>query len=132
MKIDLYVKGTPVAWKPPRATLKNGRIIVYTDPKVRKYQNTVAETLKKYIPTTIDWPVTLSVIAILPPPKRKHSKYPTTKPDTTNILKCIEDVIVKAGVLKDDRFVITSSCTKKYAKPNETPHIRIIIKDLGR
>ena len=78
-------------------------------------------------------PIRMDVGFYFPIPK-SIPKRPTTDemwmytvPDQSNLLKFIEDTLVRVGVLKDDRYICATSMFKKYAK---NMRIDIIITEL--
>ena len=84
--------------------------------------------------------VFLHVVAVLARPQRlRRKKDPHermlaaqdgkgSKPDEDNILKIVQDMLVLAGVMKDDTFVVDGRCTKWYQALDEQPHVFIDLR----
>ena len=51
-----------------------------------------------------------------------------SRTDTSNLIKCIEDIIVKAGLIQDDRKVVKLSA-EKFKNDNDES-IQVLIKKL--
>jgi len=56
------------------------------------------------------------------PKSMKQDKPHTARPDLDNIIKATLDGLVDAGVLDDDKCVVSLRCSKRYAAPGEQPH----------
>lgn len=46
--------------------------------------------------------------------------FPTTKPDTTKLLRCLEDALTEAGVWVDDARVVTQTACKRWGTSDAT------------
>ena len=131
----------PIVPKPkgrPRMRVVGTYAQAYTPKETRQFEDTAAELIAKYSPPTLlVGPVSLFVVFVLPRPKRLYRKkdieglvHCFKKPDTTNLLKSIEDAIQKSGqVWSDDSQVQSITAEKFYAEKNGKP--RIILRIVG-
>jgi len=55
--------------------------------------------------------------------KRGYSKYPTSAPDTTKLVRALEDALNHV-VWRDDSRVVNQECRKRYG---DTPGVRVVI-----
>ena len=62
-----------------------------------------------------DGPLVMRVISYMPRGKTVKRKFHTVKPDTTNLVKAVEDCLTKAEVIKDDCQIIHQVNSKVYA-----------------
>jgi len=90
-----------------------------------------------YRKSHIDQPVSLRIVIYLPRPKSraKRHQYPDRRPDWLNLVKPIEDSIVKAGVLCDDGRVVHADVWKLYADETHPAGVEVELhsmQDLGR
>ena len=58
------------------------------------------------------------------------SQHHLSTPDATNVHKLAEDALVKAGVIRDDRFVARYAGSKRYARRGEEPFVEITVRPL--
>lgn len=132
----------PLVPKPkgrPRVSVVGGFARTYTPKSTRDFEDSAAEIIAKNAPPSLlSGPVDLSVTFVLPRPKRLDSKkHPVgfvrcdKRPDTSNLLKSIEDAIQKSGqVWSDDSQVQKIYAEKVYAEKLGKP--RIIVTLAGR
>ena len=90
---------------------------------------------------TITGPVSLSCIFLFPRPKSHYNTkgtlkpsaptFHSVKPDGSKCLRSTEDALVDAGLLQDDARIATSTYTKRYCTPNESPGALITIIPLS-
>lgn len=127
--------GAPRGQGRPRATARNGFATVYKDPKSRKYELSVAALAKaamRGLPP-FEGPLSVSMRFRMPIPKSAPKRTreamaageiaPTTKPDTTNLAKAIEDGM-NTIVFRDDSQITRLFVTKVYA-PNPGVDVRV-------
>lgn len=124
--IKFTVPGEPVAKARPRVTIAGGRAHAYTPAKTAAYEQLVAvyaAAAMKNAPL-LEHPVrlTLGIYCKVPGSWSKKRKAdalagierPAKKPDTSNILKGIEDGM-NGIVWVDDCQVVELVCSKHYA-----------------
>ena len=83
----------------------------------------------------IECPISLDVIFYMPIPrymKKQVDDLPFQphyiKPDVSNLLKMIEDLLVDAEIIKDDALIWKATATKVYDKEHEPSSIITITK----
>ena len=139
MEFTITIPGLPVSWKAPQARIVRVGNKTYPQmykPKPEKqWQDLVRNTVAAAnIPYT-EGPVRLWVVVVYPrpkgwPKKKRLERQPkTTKPDSVNILKAIEDPM-EGVVFRNDAQVFDDRCVRMYGKPGEAPYTRIRIEML--
>ena len=99
---------------------------MYKDEKQVDYENIIAMYLKEKQPKQpIEGMVKLFIKAHLPIPKSKPKWWklaaerqlllPTTKPDCSNVLKNIEDIMKTIQYFHDDAQIVMARCEKFYS-----------------
>lgn len=142
-EIYFEIPGEPVAKGRGKVTTRGKFPRVYTPAKTVNYEKLVslcAVNSGMVPPTPLDCPITLFVTFVharthelLKTSKKGVYKHPTgripkiTIPDTSNMLKAVEDGLNHAGVWKDDSRVFRSSQEKWWAAIGEEPHAEVII-----
>ena len=120
------IPGPPVAKARPRVT-KTGK--AYTPAKTRAWEQMAAQAIALTWGATpvIDRPVTVTITAVYPRPKRRPSNvspalwstglrvWKRTRPDLDNIIKAALDAAQLAGVITDDSVVVELGARKVYA-----------------
>lgn len=118
---------------------RNYKVVLYKTKKTRAWQNVIiAACRQQYRGEPINFACRLYIVYRLLRPRndwylrkrtntatlRKTARaLPTTVPDLDNLDKTLIDGLVKAGVLKDDRFVTTKWSTKRYTpEPGTQPN----------
>jgi Holliday junction resolvase RusA-like endonuclease len=127
--------GSKRAFKNPRSD----RIIVTDDnPKSRHWKTAVASEARLHVgegAALFDGPLELRLVFYRPRPKghfgvkglrAKAPPYPTTKPDTTKLIRAVEDALTKI-VWRDDAQVVRQSAEKVYGEP---ARVEILIRPL--
>jgi Holliday junction resolvase RusA-like endonuclease len=96
----------------PRATVRCGHASVYTDPRMRRAMDEVADKYKAArgtIRAGFSGPIVLTVVSHrkMPKswPKRRQGEQDTAKPDASNILKLVEDAL-NGIAYKDDSQIV--------------------------
>lgn len=82
----------------------------------------------------LDCPLSLSVVIVMPRPGRIPKRLPgrvwcTTRPDSSNILKGIEDAL-NGIIWKDDSCICRHVVTRYYAAVDESPCVEITVEVL--
>lgn len=98
-------------------------VTTYPDPKSDKWEEAAAALFAgAWKDDPLDEPCSLLVVSVFPRPKSKTRKTKpnprylhTVKPDASNVLKAVEDALVKGGVLKDDSRLFDSRSVKFVA-----------------
>jgi len=57
--------------------------------------------------------------------KGLEEAFPATKPDTTKLLRCLEDALTEAGVWVDDARVVTQYVQKRWG-PSDSTLVRVL------
>ena len=124
--ISFDVPGTPVGKARARSAMVNGRKLHFTPEKTVNYEATVRMAAAAAMDgrPLIEGPVEMHLAIFNPVPKSwslKKKKLadagsirPTTKPDTSNVLKSIEDAMNQV-VYGDDTQIVDHHIRKRYA-----------------
>lgn len=123
----LYLKipGEPVAWARAGRTAKG---ISFTPKRQVAYASRVGDAWRdKGQPRLQAGAFRIHVVAHLPRPSGHYrvngelsaaglrAAWPTKKPDTSNLVKLVEDALVELGAIPDDRFIVRSLVEKRWA-----------------
>ena len=109
----------------------------YPDPRSDAWERAAAQefALEWRPRAPLDCPIILLVEATFPRTKAKTWKrkrmtaFPhTVKPDASNVLKAVEDALVKGGVMVDDNRIFDSRCVKRYAGEGFEPGVRVTLR----
>lgn len=121
IRFTIHTKPKPQA-RPRRATLKNGRQIVYS-PKDKDFWKALKEAcaeVKATYADSVPFPLTealqVDIDFYLPRPKRIKGTgrvYAPVRPDRDNLDKAVLDGLVKEGILLDDNIVV-DGCPRKF------------------
>lgn len=126
MELTFEVPGRPQGKARPRATVRGGRVQVYTPEETALYEAAIrAAYCAAHGRVMLAGPVSLSVTAVFAVPRACSRKkqadclagvlLPVTKPDADNILKAVADALSGAAYA-DDRCVVDMRCTKRYGE----------------
>ena len=136
--IEFTVPGPPVGKGRPRATTIGGHARMYTPAATVSYESLVAHVAHEAMAgrALLDGPLAmrLDIRCAVPASwsKRKRSDAlagrvrPTTKPDSTNIAKAVEDGC-NGVAYRDDVQIVESWITKRYAT---TPGVVVTVEQL--
>jgi Holliday junction resolvase RusA-like endonuclease len=136
--IEFEVRGEPVPAGRPRAgKTRKGRTVLYDPAKSRNFKQYVKLVASQHAPKAlITGPIILEVDVFRPIPKSFSKKKasqaeekrlrPTTKPDTSNYVKLVEDAL--NGVIYKDDSQIVSLIVKKFY--SGTPRIRVLVDEI--
>lgn len=146
MTVAFFVAGTPATQGSKRGFVnpKNGRVIVTEDCERNKdWRAQVAYEAQRQAASCITGPVELRLAFKLKRPTGhyrtgKHAdklrdsapSYPTTKPDTTKLQRCVEDAL-KGIVWRDDSQVVKIIAVKLYAQPWEHTGVSVMVSELN-
>jgi Holliday junction resolvase RusA-like endonuclease len=146
MRVEFKVLGRPqpAGSKKGFKNPKTGRIIIVDDAKnSRPWKQQVAGTASSHRGhELLTGPLMLDVTFVLQRPKGHYRtgknshllrdsapEYPTVKPDTTKLLRAVEDAL-NGIVWRDDAQVVTQIARKVYGSP-ERMEVRIDELDAG-
>lgn len=134
MRAEFVVYGRPQPAGSKRAFkhAHTSRVIVVDDnPKSKTWKQEIAGAAHNALAgrALFDGPLVLEVTFVLKRPKGHYGTgrnasavkpsapaYPVTKPDTTKLIRCLEDALT--GVLwRDDAQVVTQYAWKQYGEP---------------
>jgi Holliday junction resolvase RusA-like endonuclease len=118
---------TPKAQKRDRIGSRGGHGFSYKDKGQKLEEDKILTLMYEHRPPEpLQGPLSLEVKAYLPIPKSKPKKWqaaalsgeirPTTKPDCSNLIKNLED-IMNGVFIGDDRQVVSLSVEKWYGDP---------------
>lgn len=124
---ETFVPIKPVRWSVKAGKMGN-HAGLYSPKPMKAYQDQVVRFLNgAYHGEPIDEPIAIRFVFHLPKPKSVKRDYPTVKPDLTNLTKCTEDCLTKAGVLIDDSVVINLDLWKIYGESGKVGTEIIIV-----
>jgi Holliday junction resolvase RusA-like endonuclease len=138
--ICFTVEGCPVAKARARVTIKKGIVRGYTPTKTVNYENLIAlygkQVMALRLPLLGPISMGLSIYMGIPISWSKRKKrlaiqgdiYPTSKPDSSNIQKSVEDALNGICYL-DDAQIVDHIITKRYS---EFPRVEIRIYSVKR
>lgn len=115
-----FIEVEPYPWKVVAIGRGKSWASAKTHSRTLKYQKRVSDRLILNRPATpYTGPVALILTFFMPRPKYLKDKpaVHTKKPDLTNLVKAIEDSLVKAAWIKDDCQVISTQAIKRYVEP---------------
>lgn len=137
-KIAFRVLGKPI----PQSRPRHGKYHDYYDPKIVEYRERVKASALEALAHFTNWdgstekPLDMYLFIALPIPaswsKKKQCMaqegliLPTTKPDSSNILKGVEDAL-NGVVYKDDSQIVRTHVVKMYAF---NPAIQVVIQEV--
>ena len=139
--VDFTVDGVPVGKGRPKFARRGNFVTAYTPAKTKTYEEQVAlvsqNAMKTENKVICPSPVQLNMDIFVPIPKswskikRERAlngvEYPTTKPDSSNILKSIEDAM-NGIVFEDDKQIINHCITKRYS---DNPRVEVRVYEVA-
>ena len=137
MQINFAVYGDPVPKGRPRFSTRGKFPVAYTPEKTRTYEALLKDAAIEAMGSSepLETPVSLYLYIRVPIPKSctkkrleaidNGSEKPTKKPDSSNILKSVEDGMNRI-VYKDDCQIINHHITKVYST---LPGVDICVKE---
>lgn len=134
MRHVLTIPGPPHGKGRPRVTRRGH---VFTPKKTREWQDNAVKALQaQWSDDTLSKPLRVDVLGIKQRPKRLQRRkdppgliWRTAKPDRDNVDKAALDALVKAGIIKDDIYVVCGQATSWYAEKEGSPRTVIILSD---
>jgi Holliday junction resolvase RusA-like endonuclease len=110
----IWVQGLPIAQGSKNAFRRGNRIVLVESAKgLKSWRETIAHVAKQThkVPTTDA--VTISLLFLMPAPKKMVRRYPTTKPDLDKLTRAVLDALT--GVIyADDSQVVQIEAQKGY------------------
>jgi Holliday junction resolvase RusA-like endonuclease len=116
----------------PAGGRPGGRPLIIDDAKhSRPWKKQVAKAAAVHVPAQpLDGPLKLEVLFVMPRPKGHHGtgrnaaalkpsapQWPTVKPDTTKLLRAVEDALTDAKLWRDDAQIVIQTAMKTYGDP---------------
>ena len=131
---EIVVRAEPRPQPRPKATRIGSRIRIYTPSTASLYKAAVQAAVREAVPfdcSPIDAPVKLSGEFVMKRPKRLKKTdllVPhVVRPDLDNLIKSTQDAIVDSGILGDDCVIFGLNMIKRYADPDEAPHVTLFL-----
>lgn len=136
--IEFAILGEPVAQGRPRAgKTRRGKTVLYDPKKSRDFKTYVKLSASQHAPKNpLQGPIHLEVSIFRPIPKsfskKKTAKAearllrPTTKPDSSNYVKLIEDAL-NGVIWKDDSQIVSLVVHKFYS---QKPRVNIRVNEI--
>jgi|TARA_R110000737_G_scaffold15879_1_gene32810 Holliday junction resolvase RusA-like endonuclease len=133
------IPGDPIGKGRPRGTARGGVVRLYTPKKTSDWESGAALVLGQYWRRApLDECVEVEIVAMAHRPKRLLRKkdpdgliWKGSKPDCDNIEKCVLDSLVKAGVLRDDSFVVRCEVMDFYCERDRGPRLYVRLRPIG-
>jgi Holliday junction resolvase RusA-like endonuclease len=134
--IEIFLPGKTIPKGRPRVTFKGKRVITYTPPRTRDYEEkaraVAISTCNKegFEPIPFPTPVKMTVEFILPRHKSKKAK--SMRPDIINLASTIADLFQggrnRSPILyEDDSQIVELHVFKSYG---DTPMTRVVVEEL--
>ncbi len=103
---------------------------VRTPQKTRNFENSVRVMANPYRPKELLLgPIKIVVDFYMKPPARGRREYPTTRPDTDNLIKSVSDSL--NGIMwKDDSQIVEIYARKLYDYVNRKGRIVVTIEEM--
>ncbi len=118
---EFYIPGLPVVWKRAAPVLNNGHIKMVDKQKTEKMEyGLYLKQLYKGASITNAVRMDVTFFLALPVLRKKEwdnlrDKHHDHIPDLSNCIKFLEDALVDAGILYDDRLIAEIVAKKLYA-----------------
>ena len=131
MRVMKYVlQGNPIAWA--RAVPNYGKHRMYDSQKNVRLMIGIELQRQHNNAPIFSGPTGMTAYYYFKPPQRcKPDKLPewhTTKPDTSNVTKLLEDILsCDLGIIKNDSMICKEYCEKRYSME---PRTEIILTEL--
>lgn len=62
--------------------------------------------------------------------KENAPRYKASKPDADKLIRAVLDALASAGVLMDDRQVVSLGVIKRYADPHQPEGVRVLVDEI--
>lgn len=123
MKVHYTIPLAPVTKKNSNRILTGRRGNKYIAPseQYERYARSAGWFIRPVPPKPIDFPVTVKCLFYLPDERRR---------DLTNLLECIDDILVENRVLADDNYkIVASHDGSRCFVDREQPRTEIYIEE---
>jgi Holliday junction resolvase RusA-like endonuclease len=114
------------------AAMRNGKPYIHKSDRLRQAEDRIMSAAARLRPSKpLDGPLRLTVRWCFPEGGRgahRAGEPHVSKPDMSNMLKTLEDCLVRVGVMSDDSLICEERLSKGYA---EVPGIFVIVEQLG-
>lgn len=101
------------------------------DEPIRLHVEAVAARPKSLLPKSATNPGGLTQRRIAADPGITGTLWRMTKPDGDNVLKCVADALVAAGVIRDDVCIVDWHAQSFTASVDEGPYVRVFVERVG-
>jgi Holliday junction resolvase RusA-like endonuclease len=119
----IWVQGLPRSQGSKNAYNRGGRIVLVESAKgLKAWRETIAYVAASTNPVITDQAVKLSLLFLLPAPKKAVRQFPTTKPDLDKLARAVMDALTGVYYL-DDAQVVALDLQKAYT--NAEPGVYI-------
>jgi Holliday junction resolvase RusA-like endonuclease len=150
--LAVSIPGAPVGKGRPRFARRGKFAATYTPEATEAWEDkAIAMIRQKYHGPILAEPLKLYVEALGPRPKSLLPKsehnpggysakrlaadpsiegemWRTTKPDFDNVLKCVADALVTAGVVRDDAYIVDGHILSLYTDAYAPPEVRVWVE----
>jgi len=131
--LDVFVPGRP-APQGSKRHVGNGVMVESSKalPAWREAVRWTAVQAWSYQRPPIDGAVALTLEFVLPRPAstpKRHTPPATKRPDTSKLVRAVEDALTDAGVWHDDSLIVDLRATKRIAEPDEPAGCHITIQE---
>lgn len=137
---SLIIPGEPQGKARAKVTTRGGHAHAYTPGKTELYENLIKVLWLESRHAPIEGAIVVWVTAVFGIPKSASKAqraemeagrlWPCKKPDFDNIGKVIADALNGLAWL-DDKQICDSCTLKRYTRPGEQPHVRLIYSELN-
>lgn len=138
MLLDVTILGEPVGQGRPRAVRVGPMVRIHPAKKSAEWEALAAQQMAAAWGARAPHagPVELHVLVLCARPKTTPKRagvgraWHVAKPDLSNVVKSVEDALVKAGVLRDDALVAALQARSYVAAADESPRVRLQLREL--
>lgn len=121
----------------PRTAVVAGHARIFTPEKTERWESAFAAIAAQHAPEqTLDEPVRVDVLAVMPRPKRLMRRadpdglvWCEAKPDADNVRKAVLDAM--AAWWRDDAVVAAGQTVKVYAEKTGAPRVVVRVRSLA-
>ena len=127
----IWVEGLPIAQGSKNAFNRGGRIVLVESAKgLKSWREIIAHVAKMSNREVSDDAIKLSLLFLMPAPKKLMRRYPTTKPDLDKLTRAVLDALTGVWYL-DDAQVVALDVQKGYTFGKPGVYIGISTIDNG-
>jgi Holliday junction resolvase RusA-like endonuclease len=134
----VFIQGLPVGQPRTKATIRGAHAAIYTPETAAAWKAMVAKAVEEAIDLPIPGPVKLDAEFLFHRPKyhlnAKGIKpnaptWHTSKPDTSNLVKAVEDCLGGIAFFNDSQICL-GTMSKRYTRADEVPGLFLTIEAL--